>query len=173
MGEDLRTFLGWLQSRPVPLGHFTPMAASVLFAAAHYMPWPVLRFVAYAAASVLAILLVIDIASDMLESDNDGSSSRISRQEVPVTVFQFVLTGFQAGMYTFLIFLGLGPFTPIIFVVPVFAFACIAAWRNVRLWYRQGADFEERLHEAQVEDAEMQRRRSLQRPSDPHLSGHT
>jgi hypothetical protein len=52
-----------------------------------------------------------------------------------------------------LVFTGLGPATPFLFVVPVFAFSSLAAWRNVRLWYRQGSDFEDRLHQLEEEEA--------------------
>jgi hypothetical protein len=37
-------------------------------------------------------------------------------------------------------------------VVPaIFVIACLAAWRNVRLWYRQGADYEQALREEALE----------------------
>jgi len=167
VGNDFRMFLRWLQSRPVPLGHFTPLAASVLFAAAHFVHSSVFRFLAYATASVLAILLAIDIASDMLVSDRDDSNTRTTLPKVPLTVFQFVLTGILASIYTYFIFAGLGPFTPLIFVVPVFAFSSLAAWRNVRLWYREGAAFEDRLRDAQEEESELLIRRSEQNTQQP------
>jgi hypothetical protein len=154
VGDDFRMFLRWLQGRPVPLGHFTPLAASVLFAAAHFAHSSVFRFAGYAIASILAILLAIDLASDLLDSDSQDREASTTRPKVPLTIFQFVLTGIQASLYSFFVFVGLGPFTPLIFIVPVFAFSSLAAWRNVRLWYREGTAFEDRLREAGEEESE-------------------
>lgn len=163
MGEDFRTFLRWLQSLHAPFGRFSPLVASALFAAPRFIPFSLFRFLAYVAASALVLLIAADIASEMLETGSDDSGS--STKHVPFTAFQFVLTGIQGAIYTGFILFALGPFTPIFFIVPVFAVACLAAWRNVRLWYRQGAEFEDRLREADAEDSAQLERRDPQHAS--------
>jgi hypothetical protein len=157
VGDDLRKLLRWLQSQHAPLGHAAPFAASALFAVARFMSSTPLRILAYSLATGFAILIAIDIATELLEPDDAERRRRAGRPHfpvhVPLTPFQFVLAGVQAAIYTILIFVGLGPATPFIFLVPVFAFSTIAAWRNVRLWYRQGMDYEARLHDLEAEEA--------------------
>jgi hypothetical protein len=52
-----------------------------------------------------------------------------------------------AGLHLLLFPCGLLSFRmpPAIFVI-----ACLAAWRNVRLWYRQDADYEQALKEQEA-----------------------
>jgi len=157
LNNNLRRFLRWLQNQHAPLGHAAPFAASALFAAAGLSSSRPFRILAYSLATAFAILIAIDIATDLLERDDAERNRRAGRPQydvhVPLTPFQFVLAGVQAAIYTVLIFTGLGPATPFIFLIPVFAFSSIAAWRNVRLWYRQGYDYEARLHDLEAEEA--------------------
>jgi hypothetical protein len=100
------------------------------------------------------MLIAVDVAAELLEPDAAGQRGpRAQPKHVPLSPFQFVLAGIQASIYTVLIFAGLGPATPFIFLLPVFALSSIAAWRNVRLWYRQGIDFEARLYDFETEEA--------------------
>lgn len=169
MGEDFRTFLRWLQSLHAPFGRFSPLVASALFAAARFIPFSLFRFLAYVASSALVLLIAADIASEMLEAGSDDSGSSPNR--VPFTAFQFVLTVIQGAIYTAFIFFALGPLTPIFFIVPVFAVACLAAWRNVRLWYRQGAEFEDRLREAEAgESVRLSGKNNDENKNDPQHS---
>jgi len=163
--EKVGNFLRWLQSRHAPLGRVAPLAASALFAVGGLAHSTLLQTLVYILASVIAILIALEIATEILGPDDAERLRRAGQPErrVPLSPFQFVLAAIQAAIYTVLIFAGLGPATPFIFIIPVFAFSSIAAWRNVRLWYREGADFEDRLHEAEVEDAEFKRLRDLQR----------
>jgi len=155
MIKNLRRLMRWLQNQHAPLGHAAPFAASALFAAAGLSRSTAFRVLAYSLATAFAILIAVDIANDLLEPDDAERNRRAGkpRQRVPLSPFQFVLAAVQAAIYTILIFSGLGPATPFIFLIPVFAFSSIAAWRNVRLWYRQGMDFEARLYDLQAEEA--------------------
>lgn len=156
MRKDVRILMR-LQNLHAPLGRATPLAASALFAVAGLSTSILLRVVAYGLASLLAIVIAIDIGVHLLEYyDNDSMQKRIA-----VTPFQFVLAAIQAFIYTILIFGGLGPATPFIFLVPVFAFSSIASWHNVRVWYRQGVDYETRLYDLQAEEAVRRHRSEL------------
>jgi hypothetical protein len=164
--ENLRTFLRWLQSRHAPLGRAAPLCASALFAAAAFSHSAPLKFLAYGLATVLAILIAGDICSGMLEwqgIDNPNSTGHGTKplRRVSLSPFQFVLVSVQASIYTFFIFSGLGPVAPYALVVPVFALSVIVAWRNIRLWYREGAEYEEDLREWQQRTADKLARASI------------
>lgn len=154
MGEKLQALSFWMQTEYAMLGRLAPYAASVLFAVAGFSHSVPLKVVAYILATTLAIMIALDLATQLLERD-DAERRRpgIRARRIPLTPFQFCLAGAQAVIYTFLVFFGLGPATPLLFIVPVFAFSSLAAWRNVRLWYREGADFEDRLNELEEEKA--------------------
>lgn len=47
----------------------------------------------------------------------------------------------------------------------------MVSWHNVRVWYRQGADFEARLYDLQAEEAVHRHRRELAANRDA-TSGH-
>lgn len=138
-----------LENLHAPLGRATPLAASALFAAAGLSSSTLLRILAYGLASLLAIVIAIDIVAHLL--DYDDSDSLLKR--IAITPFQLLLAAIQAFIYTVLIFGGLGPATPFIFFVPVFALSSIVSWHNVRVWYRQGVDYETRLCDLQAEEA--------------------
>lgn len=150
----MHKFFSWLQNCHAPLGRLAPFAASALFAASAFSHSLFLRIAAYTGATILVILIAIDLASELLEpEEQDRSQNRGVVSSVPLSPFQFVLAAIQAVTYTFFIFVGLGPATPFVFLIPVFAFASFASWRNVRLWYRQGSQFACRLYDLQAEEA--------------------
>jgi hypothetical protein len=133
-----------------PLGHWAPLAASALFAAAGLSHSTFLRILAYSLATILALLIAADLARSLLETE-PASASRDARpaKHAQVTVLQLVITAVLASIYTYFIFVGLGPWTPFMFVPPIYLLSCLAAWRNVRLWYRQGAEYEIELKQAE------------------------
>lgn len=75
-----------------------------------------------------------------------------------------------AGVYTFFIFIGLGPWTPFYFLIPVYVVSWMVASRNVQLWYSQSVGYEARLREAEeLEKRHREYKRWLERhpPEDP------
>ncbi len=146
LGKTWRTFRRWTQSVHAPLGHGAPLAASALFAAAGLSRSPFLRIVAYGLATVLAFLIAIDLARSLLERN---SMAPIRPQLDKIAAVHILLTLFLAAVYTCLIFAGLGPWTPVSFVPPVFLLSGLVAWRNVRLWWREACDYEQELKEAE------------------------
>lgn len=58
-----------------------------------------------------------------------------------------LLTAVLGSFYSFLVLVGMGPFTPFGFWPLLFVICCGIAWRNVDLWYEEGAKFEEELAE--------------------------
>ena len=110
--------------------------------------------------------MVIDLARALLEK---GSNDPL-RRKMPVTGFQLLFTAIAASVYTFFIFVGVGFWTPFIFIPPVFVVAWFVARRNIAVWYQQGQDYEERLKQADVADRyHQEHKRWLERhpPEDP------
>jgi hypothetical protein len=150
---DWKTLGQRFESLHAPLGRWAPFAASALFAAARFSPGLLFRVLLYTCASVMALLVAIDIARSLLESDSPQAGVLHARQRrlQPVNITQVVLAIALACLYAFLIFLGMGPWTPFILLPAIFAFASIAAWRNARLWYARGAEYlEERAEVDQM-----------------------
>lgn len=164
MVDRLQHSLRWLQNQHAPMGHAAPFAASALFAVGGLSHSTPLRILAYALGTAFAVLIAIDLASGLLESDDQDRHHHTGRIQtlVPLSPFQFVLAAIQAIIYTFLIFTGLGPATPFIFLIPVFVFSVLAAWRNVRLWYLQGTEFASRIYDLQAEEAVHSHSKSVQ-----------
>jgi hypothetical protein len=151
LGEAWRAFLRWAQSVHAPLGRWAPLAASGLFAASGFSQSIFLRVLAYGAATALALLIAADLVRSFLENE----PARIKNHPIKpaktllMTVFEFLIAALLASVYSYFIFLGLGPWTPFIFMLPIFVICSIIAWRNVELWYLQGAEYEEELKEAE------------------------
>jgi hypothetical protein len=157
--ERWQIFVAQIRSWHAPLGRYSPFAASALFAASGFSHSLLLRVLAYGVASILAFLIAVDLAQSLLEREPAAVERERSRRlkYIPLNWPQFVLTGALAAIYTFFIFIGLGPWTPFLFGVLAYPLCCLVAWRNVRLWYQQGANYEEVLKEEQ----ELERNRAL------------
>ena len=144
------------------LGRWTPFAASALFAASRFLHSSPLRLLAYGSASVLVLLAAADFARTLLEPERLETDEGKFSSNIPVNWLQLLLTAALAGIYTYTIFAGLGPWVPLILLVAIYPLSCLVAWRNVRLWYRQGADYEEVLkEEEQVKEEEQIKRLRL------------
>jgi len=139
----------WLASLHAPLGRWTPIAASLLFAAAGLSHSGFLRMLAYSGACVLVVLIGADIAKSLI----DGHSYPEHRPvplTLPLLMLRVVLTALLGCFYSFLVFLGLGPFTPFVLWPVILAICLFIAWRNLDLWYEQGAEFEKELKEEET-----------------------
>lgn len=122
------------------------MAASALFAAGGLAHNRFLGTLAYFGA----ICLVVLIGADILNSFIDQHAYPWHRPTVltlPMLCFRVLLTFVLGSFYSFLIFVGIGPFTPFGLWPLLFLICCGIAWRNVDLWYEEGAEFEQELAE--------------------------
>jgi hypothetical protein len=150
VGEKLRTAIRWLESVHAPLGRWTPLAASALFAVAGIFRSPFLRGLTHSGAIILAMLIAADIAGSLIDRQSfpDLSKHRGVPLTLPMLLFRILLTAIMGSIYTALIFGGIGAAMPFLFLLPlIFLGCCFVAWRNVSLWYEQGEEFEEALSE--------------------------
>jgi prepilin signal peptidase PulO-like enzyme (type II secretory pathway) len=156
--ESWQIFVAQIRSWHAPLGRYSPFAASALFAASAFSHSMTLRLLAYGVATILALFIAVDLAHSLLELESPSVERERSRRlrYIPVNWFQFALAAALAAIYTWFIFVGLGPWTPFVFAVLLYPLCYLVAWRNVRLWYQQGADYEEVLKE----EAELERVRA-------------
>ena len=144
-----------------PVHRFAPLLASALTVAAGLCTVSALRLLLSISAIVLFLWIAADFARSLLEPETGFASENGPPKEVPVTAAQVGLTTILGTMYGCMIVAGLhllflprGP--QFMLVVPgIFVIAFLAAWRNVRLWYRQGADYEQALKEEAVEPREL------------------
>lgn len=147
MGEDFRKLIRWLADLHAPLGRWSPLAATGLFLGSHFLHSTFLRTLAYGGASVLLILIAADIARSFVDPQSYPERSGPGRTALtwPMLAFRVGLTAILGSAYAILVFIGIGPWFPL-FVLPVLFVICLlVAWRNVDLWYEQGAEFEEEL----------------------------
>lgn len=151
MGEDFRALVRWLADLHAPLGNWAPLTASVLFAASGLSHFTFLRAIAYSSALVLVILIAADVARPFIDAQSfpDRPVYRRAVLTLPMLAVRLLLTGVLGGIYTFLVFVGLGLWAPFILLPFLFVICSLIAWRNLDLWYEQGAEFEEELAEAE------------------------
>lgn len=149
MRDRLRAVILWLASLHAPLGRWTPIAASLLFAGAGLSHSGFLRMLAYGGACVLVVLIGADIAKSFIDRHSYPYHGPVTLT-FPMLMLRVLLTALLGGFYSFLVLLGLGPFTPFILWPAILAMCCFIAWRNIDLWYEQGAEFEEELKEEEV-----------------------
>lgn len=147
MGENARKLVQWLSALHAPLGRWTPLAASALFAAAGVFRSPVLRALSYAAAIIFGLLIAADIAGSFIDRHSfpDPSKHHCAVMTLPMLLFRVLLAGILGSFYAFLVFAGIGLWMPFLFMPVIFLACCFVAWRNVSLWYEQGEEFEEAL----------------------------
>ena len=151
MGDDLRKLVRWLAALHAPLGHWAPIAASALFAGAGIFHSAFLRFLAYCGASIFIILIGADIVASFVDRHSfpDPRTHHCAVLTLPMLIARVMLAAGLGSLYTFLVFVGVGPWTPFIFLPAIFLVCCFVAWRNVALWYEQGEEFEQALAEAE------------------------
>ena len=155
MGENIRAIIRWLSSIHAPLGRWSPFAASALFAASGLSHSIFLRIIAYIGALVLALLIGADVARSFIDAHSfpDRPASARTLLTLPMLFVRLALTGILGSIYTFLVFIGIGFWAPFILLPFLFVICSLIAWRNVDLWYEQGAEFELELKEAQRSQA--------------------
>jgi hypothetical protein len=151
VGDDLRKLVRWLAALHAPLGHWAPIAASVLFAGAGISHSAFLRFLAYSGASIFIILIGADIVASFIDRHSfpDPRTHHCVVLTLPMLIARVMLAAGLGSLYTFLVFIGVGPWTPFMFLPATFLACCFVAWRNVALWYEQGEEFEQALAEAE------------------------
>src|SRR5579859_1976987 len=146
LSDYLRHLVRWLASLHAPLGRWSPLGATGLFLAAGLSHLRLVYYLAYLGACVLLILFAADLAKTFID---EGSfplrpAPKMSWQ---ILTFRLLLTGIMGGGYSLFVWVGVGPWWPPI-VWPVILFICFfIAWRNLQLWYEQGAEFEQELAE--------------------------
>src|SRR5256885_12700856 len=134
MGEDLRKLVRRLAALHAPLGYWSPLAASVLFAGAGMSHSVFLRFLAYSGASIFIILIGADIVASFIDRHSfpDPRTHHCAVLTLPMLIARVMLAAGIGSLYTFLVFIGVGPWTPFIFLPAIFLVCCFVAWRNVR-----------------------------------------
>jgi hypothetical protein len=148
--ENMSNLVRRLAALHAPLGHWAPIAASVLFAGAGISHSAFLRFLAYSGASIFIILIGADIVASFIDRHAfpDPHTHHCEVLTLPMLIARVMLAAALGSLYTFLVFIGVGPWTPFIFLPAIFLVCCFVAWRNVALWYEQGEEFEAALAEA-------------------------
>jgi hypothetical protein len=122
-----------------------------LFAGAGLSHSGFLRALAYLGAASLVVLIAADIARSFIDGHSfpDHTKHPAQALTLPMLGVRVLLTAILGAIYTALIFAGVGPWTPFIFLPVIFIVCCLVAWRNVSLWYEQGEEFEAELTEAE------------------------
>lgn len=101
---------------------------------------------AYGGACILVVLIGADIAKSLIDR-HSYPDHRPLKLTLPMLTLRVVLTAILGFFYSFLVFIGLGPFTPFILWPIILAMSCLIAWRNLDLWYEQGVKFAEEMKE--------------------------
>jgi hypothetical protein len=146
LSDYLRRLVRWLASLHAPAGRWSGLAATGLFLVAGVSHQRLVYYLAYLSACVILVLFAADLAKTLID---EGSfplppAPKMSWQ---ILVFRVLLTGLLGTGYSFFVWVGVGPWWPPI-VWPVIFFVCFfIAWRNLQLWYEQGAEFEQELAE--------------------------
>jgi H+/Cl- antiporter ClcA len=164
VGENLRRLVRWLSSLHAPLGRWAPLAGSILFAGAGLSHSSFLRALAYSGAAVFVVLITADIAGSFVDGHSfpDRSNHPAHVLTLPMLLVRALLSAILGVIYSSLIFAGVGPWTPFIFLPVIFLVCCFVGWRNVSLWYQQGEEFEKAL-------AESEQRKNMAQPKIPGL----
>jgi len=147
MDDDLRQLVRRLAALHAPLGHWAPIASSALFAGAGISHSAFVRFLAYSGASIFIILIGADIVASFIDRHSfpDPRTHHCVVLTLPMLIARVMLATALGSLYTFLVFLGVRPWTPFIFLPAIFLVCCFVAWRNITLWYEQGEEFEQEL----------------------------
>jgi hypothetical protein len=154
---------------------WAPLGSAALAYGASFVHSPLLRITTIGVALLLFLIAATEIAGHLLEPDQGPINPLRHSERVPVTPLQVILTWAMASIYTFLILGALEPivaalarptlWTIVIVAALVFLLCCLVAWRNVRLWSYEGAEYEELLNEEKNALAEKERLKQMRRPS--------
>jgi hypothetical protein len=153
VGEYWQLMFQRVREKCLPLQHLAPLAGSGLVVAAGFCSSRALRLVCLALAIILFLFVTADFARSLLDKEPADASEQQPAKDNPVSTPQVFLTFILAAVYFGIIFSGLYTLfissRLVLFVMTpaVVVFSGLAAWRNVRLWYRQGENYEEALKE--------------------------
>lgn len=159
MGEWWQAVLQAVREKCLPLQHMAPFLGSGLILAAGFCSSPPLRFLCLSAGIVLLLFVAADFARSLLDRETGNASYQGAPRHIPVTPAQVFLALIVAAVYFFMILTGLYTVffrsyeffssVPVLLVLlpGTLVFSSLAAWRNVRLWYREGTDYEQALKE--------------------------
>ncbi len=134
------------------LGHWHLLIASALTLASGFCKGPI-RFAMLSVAVLVFVSVTADFARSLLEKETSYASLQGPPAVVPVTTMQIVFATLLAIVYTCMISVGLHVlFLPaglgfLVMLPCTFVVSWLAAWRNVRLWYRHAMDYEQALNE--------------------------
>jgi len=151
--DYLRRVIRWLASLHAPTGRWSALVATGLFLGAALSRSAFVHYLAYCAGCVILILFAADLAKSFI---NPGSfpqrpAPKMSRH---MLVFRVLLTLVVGGTYSVCVWIGLGPWLPLIVYPAILAICLLIAWRNLELWYEQGAEFEQELAEAEQQHSQ-------------------
>jgi hypothetical protein len=152
LSEQWQLLIERLRASHARLAPWYLLIASALTLASGFCKGP-LRFALLSVAVILFISVTADFARSLLEKETSYASLQGPPQVVPVTPMQMLFAALLAGVYTCMISAGLrllflpGGLGFLVMLPCTFVLSFLAAWRNVRLWYRHAIDYEQALKE--------------------------
>ena len=146
LSDRMRALIRWLASLHAPLGRWSPLAASVLFGIAGFTHSSFVHALVYFGACVMVVLIAADIAKSFIDQ-HSFPFRPAAPLTMPMLALRLLLTGAFGGIYGFFVLVGLGPWLPPLLWPVILAICFLVAWRNIDLWYEEGAEFEEELTE--------------------------
>jgi hypothetical protein len=153
VAEDLKQLWGWAREKWLPVQPWSPLLASGMTLGAGFCKEHSLRILLLCLAVGFFLAAAADFARSLLDRESGNASDEGPPERIPVTWQQVVLAAVLALLYFFMIFAGFNllflpsGFALVFMIVGVLAVSSLAAWRNVRLWWREGADYEQALKE--------------------------
>ena len=162
--DYLRRVIRWLASLHAPAGRWSALVATGLFLGAALSRSAFVHYLAYCAGCVILILFAADLAKSFIDPGSfpQQPAPRMSRA---MLVFRVLLTLVVGGTYSVCVWVGLGPWLPPIIYPAILAICLLIAWRNLELWYEQGAEFEQEL----AEETHRQTPAKISTPPQPHI----
>jgi hypothetical protein len=152
MGEISKVIPERVRNVLLPLQRFTALIASALTLASGFCSSRPLRLLCLFLAVLLFLTVAADFARSLLDRE-PNVSAQPNPDSIPVTPPQVFLAAIVACVYAGMMFVGLSTVVAssgIAFFVMspgIVVLSSLAAWHNVRLWYREGADYEQVLKE--------------------------
>jgi hypothetical protein len=135
-----------VRERCLSLQHLAPGLGSALILAASFCPSRPLRFLCLSVGIILLLFVAADFARSLLDRETGNASYQGPPAHIPVTALQLFLALIVATTYFCMILAGLHTLflasaTVTLIMAPgILVYSLLAAWRNVRLWYREGAN---------------------------------
>ena len=152
MGEIWKLGYGRVRESVLPLQRFAALIASALTLTSGFCSSRPLRLLCLSVAVLLFLMVAADFARSLLDREPNGANQP-SPYDFAVTPPQVFLTAIVACVYAGMMFMGLSTVVTssgiAFFVITpgILVLSSLAAWHNVRLWYREGEDYEQVLQE--------------------------